>query len=1031
MDKKFWLIFAIVAIVISIVMLILVLVLPSQKKDSITSETKEHSTPKQENVKLWASFPGELKTTTFHNFGIYDYTDDMKNAAVKTQIKLEEKTEYIKFDFSDPSKIAFDLNNSYAISKDNLETKNEKFNGLSLGLYETLETLSNPKDFQIGINSIFYLFKKAFQSPDIFIRHLYSYNLGKSITPEDIRTKILKVIDKERQDKIIEGDSEYCLKKVLGFDHWIKLIGNDEEISKANWLKDLFGLNDEEIKSIFNKDEYLSTNWNDFNKKLSQEFKCKKDFCGNEIIYNQLINGNVVKFILGDKTSLVDLYSEINKDYYPFESSPELFNFFNIYKSKHREAKDYKDYTLTVEQLEKLIDESSNLSLLSSAKSLNFLVKLAENDIKSIASDYKINEKLPQFIYEYIYEYLPKLLIYRAFKEGKDTYNISPFIKLHSKLALDAIKETYYPARNIKISKIFDQIFNKLAFEAIEKLPVFKELDIDMDEFCYVVVQQALDDGRKALKICNDPITTFKSKEDITRWYAPYPCLMKNETKCDMTFVNHLKEIVYITDEEIKKLYEAYSFGKAMDDKYEYLKVSCGDKCHDDNYLMEIQFMECGWTKKLPDEYKKDYLKDLVPDLISEIFELPYFFEKKHITEKVTQESVKNFMKIVPSTKNSILNEENYLAFNNIYEFEKEFAKFLKGKGTDNYRLYALLNGIFVFDSPKAQYESIEDYLQGNNKEDKKYVEYLSKGDYYDNYNPGIKKITGLNFGINLDTGAPTSINQDNYTIDTNILRKIIDINNLQIMNIKKMEYDYIKKENTYVIEPIMNYEKLNGDNSYIDGFQYNHEDDTIYYLDRISSGIYKFNFKDDSDVKGDLTCRKYTLDESCLNDNSDSISQKLNKPLTISVNKDGLGVKIKDETKNENYICVEPNSNMVLESKINLIYSINTKNYGHLFYLLPKDTTNYPLFTYNREYKVDIDSFDEAFPGISSYKSFEKTLLIVGIIIMVLFCIFACFCIFMFCKLKRGKINLPSEGPDTKLLNSSKEEDSIHKSEE
>ena len=331
--------------------------------------------------------------------------------------------------------------------------------------------------------------------------------------------------------------------------------------------------------------------------------------------------------------------------------------------------------------------------------------------------------------------------------------------------------------------------------------------------------------------------------------------------------------------------------------------------------------MECGWTKKLPDEYKKDYLKDLVPDLISEIFELPYFFEKKHITEKVTQESVKNFMKIVPSTKNSILNEENYLAFNNIYEFEKEFAKFLKGKGTDNYRLYALLNGIFVFDSPKAQYESIEDYLQGNNKEDKKYVEYLSKGDYYDNYNPGIKKITGLNFGINLDTGAPTSINQDNYTIDTNILRKIIDINNFQIMNIKKMEYDYIKKENNYVIEPIMNYEKLNGDKSYIDGFQYNHEDDTIYYLDRISSGIYKFTFKEDSDVKGDLTCRKYTLDESCLNDNSDSISQKLNKPLTISVNKDGLGVKIKDETKNENYICVEPNSNMVLESKINLIY--------------------------------------------------------------------------------------------------------------
>ena len=30
--------------------------------------------------------------------------------------------------------------------------------------------------YQQGINSIFYLIKKAFQSPDIFIRHLFQLN---------------------------------------------------------------------------------------------------------------------------------------------------------------------------------------------------------------------------------------------------------------------------------------------------------------------------------------------------------------------------------------------------------------------------------------------------------------------------------------------------------------------------------------------------------------------------------------------------------------------------------------------------------------------------------------------------------------------------------------------------------------------------------------------------------------------------------------------------------------------------------------
>ena len=1023
MDKKYWLIFGICAAVISIILLILVFALPPSKKQSALSNLKDDSIPREGNKNLWASFPGDLETKTFHNFGIFEYEDDLKNGSIKSQIKLEEKTKYDKFDFTNPDQIKFDAESTFTKANDKIEIKNGKFKALSLGLFETLETLSNPKDYQKGINSIFYLIKKAFQSPDIFIRHLFSYRLSTSLKPEDIRNKILKKIDKDRQDKIIDGKSEYCLKNATGFDHWIKLINNEEIISKANWLKDLFGLTDDEIKFIYSKDEYLNKTWIDFNIELGKKFCGKKEFCGNEIIYRQLIDGIVVNDILKEnKNTLIDLYSVINKDYYPFERSPELFKFFDEYKKKHGEAKDYKDYNLTVEQLETLIDETSEKSLLSSNHSVFFLTRLTSNDSKSIATKYHIGEKLPQFIKEYIYDYLPKLLIYRNFKDEQGNYEITPLVKIHSKLAFDAIKKTYYPVSKLPLGNLFDKLFLKFFFEELKNSTMNKDMDYDEEDFCYLIVQQALDDGRKALKICHDPITSFKKINDVQKWYDPYPCIMANESGCNMTVIEHLEKIVYITKEEIKKLYESFSFGKIMDKYYKSLQRSCGKNCHDDKYVMTLQFWKSNMTRNLPDDKARDCLCEIIPDEVSQPFELPYFFKKKNITEEVPLESVELFMSLTPSTENDILSEDNYQAFNELYKFEKKFAKHLNGKGNDTFRLFELLNGIFVFDSLTTEYESIEHYLQGNNKEDKYYIDYLSKDKYYYNYNPGINKTTGFNFGINLDTGEKNYVNYDRYTIDTKELRKIININDLQFMNIKKIEYDYITKNNIYVAELTKNAEDLKGEKSYIDGFEYNHENNTIYYLDKISSGLYKFNFKEEVNYQDDITCRKYILDTNSSNNNSDIISQKLNKPLTILASKSESKVEINGNTKEDNYICVETKSNMVLESKINFFYSINTKNYNHLFYLIPKERI-YPIFIYNREYSVKIDSFYEAFPSIKSYNSFKKTLLIFGLIFAVLFCLCSCFCFYKFWKNKRGRISLPSEGPDANLLNSSNRE--------
>ena len=112
-----------------------------------------------------------------------------------------------------------------------------------------------------------------------------------------------------------------------------------------------------------------------------------------------------------------------------------------------------------------------------------------------------------------------------------------------------------------------------------------------------------------------------------------------------------------------------------------------------------------------------------------------------------------------------------------------------------------------------------------------------------------------------------------------------------------------------------------------------------------------------------------------------------------------------------ENYICVEPYSNMVLESKFNFIYSIDTKNYGYLY---PKIESNkkYPIFIYSKIYKVDMDSFENSFPSISSAKSFRTYFLAFGIVFIIILAVVSVFLIYRYVKYTRKRIKI-EEGPE------------------
>jgi len=105
----------------------------------------------------------------------------MESASIKDSLKLSEETHYDNFEYPE-NQITFHTNSTFKVITDKASQKNQKIKTLSLGLFETFQTLSNSEKYQQGINSIEYLVRKAFQSPETFIKHLFSYRLLNLLT---------------------------------------------------------------------------------------------------------------------------------------------------------------------------------------------------------------------------------------------------------------------------------------------------------------------------------------------------------------------------------------------------------------------------------------------------------------------------------------------------------------------------------------------------------------------------------------------------------------------------------------------------------------------------------------------------------------------------------------------------------------------------------------------------------------------------------------------------------------------------------
>ena len=995
--------------VLTILLIIVVIALPIILKNRIKSKYTDQTLPEIDNTNLWARFPGEIKSNTVHTFNILDYNEN-NSPKISDTLSLEEKILYDNFNLNEKNdKLTFDAKFQYKVSS---QSKNESIKSLSLGMFEALETISNPTKYQKGINSLAYLLNKAFPNPELFIRQIVTYDwFNNLITDENFLSKIFNNVDKNKVDKILsdkEEYAEYSFKNIKGFYNWIKILALPEEIQKATWLSKTFDLDVEEIQSILGINSVLNSYFVNYNNVLSAKFKCENKICGKELLYRQLLTGDVLKLV-GLEGGLPSLYKILDPEFFPFSKAPEMNLYFEEYKKKINKLNiNFEDYSPNVEQLNLMLNSSFNTCLLASNNSVLFLALNKSDNSEKMQEIFKISKNVSNFMADYIYDYLPSVFLYQDFQDKNGTnHTIDPYAKAYATITQGVLGRTY---KLLYDTDLFELILSDIVWESfLNKLKINNKnlKKLQPDEVCPLIMQRALDDGKKVLKVCSDPETAFSTPGTLLKWVKPYFCIKSgNDSNCDMSIINYLKTIIYVTDDEIKAIYDSNFLGGIIEENDQKLRdlFNCGiDNCTSE-YFSKIQFWKGQISKNIPEPFEKSStISTIFPELFPYPIEFSYFAEKLGETDDISEEEIDFLISLSPKSDN-ILSEENSKVLESKINLEKGYTLFLKGLTDEEYlkhnKTISILNNGYLFENEiNTKYKNLYSVLEGNSDEDNKYLDFLSNGEFFENFKPRLKKTTGFNFGIDFPTGKNTTIEYDQYGFygkqsnEREVLRKIISINDLPLLNIKKSEYNCLLNDYSLIESPTMNFQKLTGDKAFIDGYQYKADEEPIYFYDKISSRPLKFEYEDDSNFK-DINCKLYELDkddianeineEFDLKEKKAFLTQKLNKPYMISVGNNNLNQKIEGNIPEENYICVDPLTNMVIDSKINFVYSIYTRKYGNINPKIENDKV-LPVFTYQRSFEVDIDSYKDYFPNVKRFYNFRRIFLIIGIALIII----------------------------------------------
>ena len=1010
----------IISISIATLMLILVIVLPIMLKKKKTNDFTEKCSPTVNNTDLWAKFPGAINSTLTHKYEVFNYKTNSQNnlgesneIEVKSDFTILENITYSNFkEKENGDNIYFNADRTYQYYKGNKE--NEHINNINMGLFETFETMSYPPLYKIGINSVYYLLNKYFIDSDLFIRELYTYKLYQNITADEtgMKTKIFEKVSEEKLQKIFSTEEpykKYSFKTYSGLFEWIKILNVKEDISVADWLWNIFDLSDEEIYFILEAStSYLIMDFEMFKIDLGQKYECESDDqCGTELLYRQLIKGDVISKEFNELKDYLSLNKLLETNYYPFDKSPEMAIFIE---------EEYKKNDLPEKnQLESLLNPKSEYCLLYPNNSI-YLLYLNKTEYKKYL-DLTVNQV--NFLSQYFYDYLPRIFFYPKVNTTNNnnnndireaTVSVEPVAKTFSTIFQEIPEKTYK-----KLTKY--NIYKYLLVETMKNNLKEKFHYNEMDEICPLILQKVLDDGKKVNKICSDINIGFNDEEGLYEWVKPYYCFDENkdEKKCNSFILYYLKELVYISDDEINQIFSEDSLGGVINHGMEAIKEAyqCGDKCDDNDYLLKLQFWKGLITRNAPDPLPKtNTIKNWFDDEIPYPVEISYYQQKYGNTDEFSEEDIDFIISLLYENDNdNAFDLQNSNSFAKKLELEKKYSLYMNNnEETSLIKLVNFLFDVFVykenidnivgFDNKEKlfiEYNSVKNLIQGNNNDDKIWIDYLSSGNYFNNFKPNLEKTTGLDVGINLDTKEQENFDFDSYRINTTTegfeKRRINQMNDLLTLNIKKEEYDYLQNKYINILSPTYNFEKLLGSRIYSDGFQYNNDLKVLYYYDTISSRPLRFKNPSDKKYKK-IKCRRFELDADFfpeLNEYSDKdnknalITQKLNKPYIISADFDNLkkfNYNVKDKV--DNYICVDPITDMVVDSNINLIYSINTRKFGYLNKNF-KNEEIYPVFTYQRKYEIEVESYEDQFPGVTEIDRNMTVFIIFGVLVIVI----------------------------------------------
>ena len=1027
LSKKQLNIIGVISISIAAIFLILVIVIPIFLKRQMTYNYIQKCTPTMDNTHLWASFPGEINSNLSHHFSFFNYEKNGKEYKInlKNNISIEEEVKYTNFS-NDENNIYFLNNRSYKFLNEKKNGDNDIINNINLGMFETLETLSYPPLYKLGINAIYYLIKKVLIDPDVFIRELYSYKMSK-LPEEDIIENILKKVSNESQDKIMNNINEpykkYSLNSTSGFFEWIKILGSQEKISNSSWLNEIFSLNDSEIYSILlDENAYLIQEYKNFNKFLSQKYNCDGDQCDIKLLYMQLINSSIISELFPELKNFESLNTELNTGYYPFENSPEMKIFYEEeYQLKHKSS--FEEVRPNLEQVNRLLNLTSEHCLLKIENSINFLhINKTEEKKQNQNKEYFVDLSYDKVNYltEYFYDYLPRIFFFYNKDPGEDNKNIK---EIKSYGLMPKVLANFIP---IIAQKTYQKLsnFNVFSF-LLARLILLKLAEKEFDDICQRIMPKFLDDEEKIDAICSDPEINLAKEDSVYLYINRFYCLPEfeqYENKCNESLNDYFKEKVNLTENEINAIFAENStiyeeFNSSLGTIEQ--TYNCSGGC-DSEYFTKMQFLNSWVTRNAPDLVpKSNSIKEWDPE-IEEEYEIEAIRIKYNNSDEYNETDAMYIIELANIYENDLYDLDKADIFYKKITFEKKFYEALKkGKDSTMFNLYKFLMGVFLFNNVEigdnidinndrsmssliVEYSSINNFLEGKSDENDYWINYLKKGNYFENFKPNIDSVTKFDFGFNFDTKEQKKLDLDSISISTKISdynkRKYTKFNNLETLNLKKEEYDPFINSKINIPFPLYNFEKLLDKRKFSDGFQYDNSFEVIYYYDLISTRPLRFRREENINYKDKIECKKYVLDTNSLsadineyfdlNNKNPFLTQKVNKPFIITDKISVLQDYGFNDLKKEdiiNYICVDPISDLVIDSKLNLIYALNTRKYNLLNNEI-KLEKNYPLFLYQRNFEVDVTSYESLFPGVTEYYENSTTFIIIGVIILILF---------------------------------------------